>query len=404
MATPTVDAGTARRFLLQGQGLLADPSRRATPAAVMRQIERMGFVQVDSINVVERAHHHILMSRFDDYRPRVLTHLLEKNRKLFEHWTHDASVIPRDWLPYWLHRFDRYERTMRARPNWNKRLGGRIDAMLDDVRARLDAEGPLRSADFEHPSRGGSSGFWNWKPQKAALEFLWRSGEVAVAGRQSFQKLYDLSERVFPEWPALDRCDEAEHVDWACRAAFDRLELATPGEVAAYLDAVSNADARRWCSAAADRGELEEIVVEAVDGSKPRKAYARCGWRRRASRLPDAPDRTRLVSPFDPVIRDRQRTERLFGFDYRIEVFVPAAKRQYGYYVLPILEGEQFIGRLDPKHDRERETLCVNGLWWEPGTRPTAKRRRNVVRALERFAEQIGAERLDLSGAVRRAL
>lgn len=407
MAPGIVTARTARRFLLSGQGLLGDPGRHATSASVYRQVERMAFVQVDTINAVERAHHHILMSRFDDYRPDRLTHLLERNRKLFEHWTHDAAVIPASWLPYWMHRFERYERDMRARPYWAKRMRGEVDAVLAEVRGRIERDGALRSVDFEHPDpthRTGGQGFWNWKPQKAALEWLWRTGEVSVARRDSFQKVYDLTERVFPELAALALPTHEEHVGWACRAAFERLEVATSGEVAQFMDAVSNAEARAWCSAAAASGELEDVLVEAVDGSAPRQAYARAGWRRRARRLGDAPPRARLINPFDPVIRDRKRALRVFGFDYRIEVFVPAAKRRYGYYVLPILEGERFIGRLDPKHDRERGVLDVRQVWWEDDVRATRPRRRSVERALDVFAEQIGAARVELSRSARRVL
>jgi uncharacterized protein YcaQ len=136
------------------------------------------------------------------------------------------------------------------------------------------------------------------------------------------------------------------------------------------------------------------VTVEACDGSKPRKAFALSDWRKCVRRAGEAPDRLRLLAPFDPIIRDRKRAQRLFNFDYRFEAFVPAAKRQYGYYVLPILEGEKLVGRLDPRHDRDNSTLVVEGVWWERGIKPTAARKRKLHNALEVLARQIGAERI----------
>ena len=180
--------------------------------------------------------------------------------------------------------------------------------------------------------------WWGWKPEKAALEYLWRTGEAAVAGRVNFHKIYDLAERVLPEAHAAPRPGEDEHLDWACGTALDRLGVATAEEVASFWRAVPLDRARAWCARAAAAGEIEAVRVEVVDGSS-RNAYAVPDWESRAAALPPAPSRIRLLSPFDPILRDRRRTLRLFGFDYRLEAFVPAPKRQYVYYVLPILEG-----------------------------------------------------------------
>ncbi|MHC5023911.1 MAG: winged helix-turn-helix domain-containing protein [Planctomycetota bacterium] len=395
-AIETVSAADARRLLLAGQGLLDDPARRATPALVCRLIERLGYVQVDTINVVERAHHHILMSRFDAYRPRMLTKLLERDRKLYEHWTHDASVLPAMWYPHTRARFSDYRRrALQPDTWWVKQMGPKPRRVLDEVHRRVEREGPLMSRDFEHDQK--NEPWWGWKPAKAALELLWRTCDLSIAGRVNFHKVYDLTERVLPEHHDGEVPDEAAHVDWACREALARLAVATPSEIARFFDAVSLKKARSWCARALAAGKIVEVLVEAADGSKPRPAVALPDWTRRASRRVEAPSRLRLLSPFDPVIRDRARVSRLFDFDYRFEAFTPAAKRTYGYYVMPVLEGERLVGRVDPKFDRKAGTLEVNGVWWEAKVKPTKKRRSALDEAVGRLAGQIGAERWAIS-------
>jgi hypothetical protein len=187
-----------------------------------------------------------------------------------------------------------------------------------------------------------------------------------------------------------------EHLDWACRGAIERLGVGAPGELSKFFAGVSAKDATRWCRERVSGGELIEVEAEAVDDSRPRRAFALPDWERRAARVSDAPERTRLLSPFEPAIHDRVRTQRLFGFDFRVEIFVPPKKRKYGYYVLPILEGERLVGRLDPRLDRERDVLDVQKLWWEPGVKPTRPRRAALEQAVGRLAEQIGASRWTL--------
>jgi uncharacterized protein len=396
---PKITTETARRLLLDAQGLLADPARRTTPKVVHSLIEQMGFVQIDSINVVERAHHLTLFSRLDEYRPAMFAGLLEKKRSLFEHWTHDASAIPSQWFSHWRHRFDRYRTRIRRNAWWRARLGENPDAVIDAVRERIAQDGPLLSKDFEHNRNGKAlpeNGWWGWKPQKAALEHLWRAGELAVAGRVNFQKVYDLTHRVLPELHGMPASDARTHLDWACRSALERLGFATPAEITAFWHAVDLSTARRWCEEKRNSGEVVEVLVDSQDSDKPKRMFALPDWERRTKRLSDPPERVRLLSPFDPVLRDRKRTKRLFDFDYSFEAFVPAPKRRYGYYVLPILEGDQLIGRLDPKFHRDRSVLEIKGLWLESRAKATKAQRRGIEAAVERLAGFIGAESIKM--------
>ncbi len=392
---PTVTARDARRLLLGAQGLLDDPSARVTSASLQRLVERMGFVQIDTINVVERAHHLTLHTRLDAYRPEQLRTLLEKRHSLFEHWTHDASAVPTAWFAHWKPRFDRNRERIPQQAWWRHHFRGTDGPrIVADVKARIAREGALRSSDFDHPEKRGP--WWGWKPQKAALDFLWLTGELMVPRREGFQKVYDLAERVFPAEHAAPAPSHDEHVAWACTTAMGRLGLASPKELADFWRAVDASDAAAWCVRETAAGRLVRVVVEAADGSPPRSAFAPSDWQRRLRRLPDVPDRTRLLCPFDPVVRDRARGLRRFGFDYRFEAFVPAPKRKYGYFVMPILEGDTIVGRLDPKLHRDRGVLEVKTLWWEAGVRPTKARRRRLDEALARLATFVGATDVQL--------
>lgn len=396
---PIITADSARLLFLGAQGLLADPSRLATPAALQKVVEQLGFVQLDSINVVGRAHHLTLASRLDGYRHQHLAELLEKKRSLFEHWTHDASAIPAEWFAHWKPRFVRNRERIRDDSWWRQRVGPEPDATLDLVRERIRLEGPLRSQDFEHDRRGEAAGWWGWKPQKAALEFLWQTGELMVVRRVNFQKVYDLTERVLPEHHLSPEPLEEEHVEWACRTALERLCVATPKEIADFWHAITPAQAVTWCAERAAQGRIAPVLVGSADGAQTRPAYAVVDWERRLGKLPEPPERTRLLCPFDPVLRDRARVQRLFGFGYRFGAFVPEQRRQYGYYVLPILEGDKLVGRVDPKFHRARGVLEIRSVYWDPGIKITRARRRKLAGAAERLAQTIGAACVELPGA-----
>jgi uncharacterized protein YcaQ len=394
---PRLSAAQARRLLLGAQGLLQAPER-ATSDSVYELVLRLGYVQIDSINVVERAHHLILAPRLHGYRTSLFQGLLERRRRLFEHWTHDAAAIPTVWFPYWHHRFERYRSELPRRPWWRQRMGGEPAAVIARVRARLERGGPLLARDLAKKSerRPAGTSWWGWSPQKTALEYLWWTGEAAIAGRRGFHKLYDLAERVLPAAVAAPRPTAERHVEWACRTALERLGAATPQEIAAFWQAIPAATARTWCASAAAREEIAAVEVEAADGSPPRAAFAVPDWQDRSRVEPAVASRIRLLCPFDPILHDRRRVRRLFGFDFRFEAFVPAAQRRHGYYVMPLLEGERLVGRIDPKLHRAAGRLEVRSVRWEPGVRPTRRRQQALAAAVARLAAQIGADRYDL--------
>lgn len=355
----------ARRLFLDRHGLSEVPQGAAQGDALLSLIKRLGFVQLDSINTLARAHDLILFSRRPRYRPKALKSLHEKDRTLFEHWTHDAALIPMEYYRWWQLRRERDAQKLRSQ--WRDWRRDGFEAQLQSVLDQIRGEGPLCSADVGAGEKRGSGGWWDWHPSKTALEYLWRSGALCVVGRDNFRKQYDLTERVIDEalcQPLASDDAVADTVAWCCGGALDRLGFATPAELAAFWDHVTLAEAKAWCARELATGALEPVQITCADGAL-RDCYARPGMLADPALTQEPTQRLRVLSPFDPALRDRKRAERLFGFDYRIEIFVPEAKRRYGYYVFPILEGDRLVGRVDMKAFRDRDTLVVRALWPE---------------------------------------
>lgn len=380
--TPVVDQQAARHLLIAGCGLDQTPIK-ATRASVLRVIRQLGFVQVDSISSVERAHHLILHARLDGYAPTLLTHHTEVSRTVFEHWTHDASIIRRDWMPWWAHRFAGSKERM-LRDEWMRdRLGRNWRATLASVKATITERGALATRDFPRPPRAGE-GWWDWSPHKSALEFLWRAGELAIHSRIGFEKVYDLSERVYgPPSPTSTRADL---VTWACNEALTRLGAATAREVSQFMNAVTVAEANAWCQEQAAAGTVVRVLLER-ETRRDVPGFAQRNWQAAAARVD--PDTTpRLLTPFDPLVRDRARLKALFNFDYRFEAFVPKAKRVHGYYTMPVLVGDALIARVDLASDRAAGVLRIDRVWIEPGV-PKRRGSAQTTSACLRLASQL---------------
>lgn len=379
MNIPVLSNSAARHLFLARHGLHDRPSGAGKGADLQAAIDRLGFVQLDSVNTFARAHDLILWSRRGQYRPKALPHLLHKDRQLFEHWTHDAAIIPMDHFAHWRLRFARDEARLSSR--WKDQRRDDFHEKIDAVLRQISDYGACTSGQVGAGERRGSGGWWDWHPSKTALEYLWRSGQISVLRRDGFTKVYDLTERVIPAEHLNRRHHPDETIDWCCAAALDRLGFATSGELAAFWDHITPAEAKAWCTAALAEGRVTEIDVAGVDG-KLRRSFA---WPDVMDTLPRAPvPRVRILSPFDPALRDRKRAERLFGFSYRIEIFVPAPQRTYGYYVFPVMQADRIIGRIDMK--REGTALKVRAFWPEAGVRMGAGRVGALRKELDRAA------------------
>lgn len=395
MANTHLSNRDARRLFLHRHALAEAPAGPATGPALHDLITRLGFVQLDSINTVARAHDMILYSRRPRYRVGGMANLLEKDRGLFEHWTHDAAMIPMQFYPAWALKQRRdAERLARKWPEWGR---DGFDSEFDRILEHIETHGPAPSSAFAPDTKRKSGGWWDWHPAKTALEYLWRRGTLEICHREGFRKFYNLSERVIPPEFQNDEWQEQQTIDFLMNGAMDRLGFATAGELAAFWDILSPKEARDWCATALQEGRLIEVDVENCDGTT-RTHLARPDIQAHADAAPAPSTRMRVLSPFDPALRDRKRAERLFGFSYRIEVFTPAPKRVYGYYVFPLLEGDRLIGRIDMKADRKAGILNVTGLWPEKNVRWLPSRQARLDAELDRLIRFAGLDAVKYSG------
>ncbi|HEU0055515.1 MAG TPA: crosslink repair DNA glycosylase YcaQ family protein [Longimicrobium sp.] len=369
----------ARALLLAAQGLDRRPRRRATKADVLATIRRMGVLQIDTISVVARSPYLVLWSRLGAYDPRWLDALLAEG-KLFEYWAHEACFLPIEDYPFFRHRMlDPRSMGWKYSHGWIEKHPEQAARVLAHIREH----GPTRSADFERTD-GKGGGWWGWKPEKRALESLFTAGELMIARREGFQRVYDLRERVLPDWRDADVPSREEARRALALRSVRALGVARAKWVADYyrLEKKPTPDLVRRLAA---DGELVTVEVE--------------GWKDPGYVHPDhlplaeaaaageiRPTLTTLLSPFDPIVWDRSRGSELFGFDYRLECYTPAPKRVHGYYTLPILHRGALVGRLDPKAHRKEGIFEVKALYLEPGVRVTRTLAGELARALRECA------------------
>ena len=352
---------TARRIALAAQGF-ADPRPTGTVDRrhLKRVVGRTALLQVDSVNVFERAHHLPLFSRLGAYDKALLHRAAYAHRDLFEYWGHEASLLPVETQP--LLRW-RMHRAAAGEEGWGRirQIALEQPALVARVLQRLRDEGP-RTAGELHEGEASKGPWWDWSGTKTVMEHLFWSGQVMTSTRRGFERVYDLTERVLPA-AVLDAPtpspEEAQRE--LMRIAARAHGVATERDLRDYFR-LSVADARTALQDLVGAGELQPVEVEGWRGP----AYLWPG-----NRVPRRVRASALLSPFDPLVWERSRTSRLFGFDYRIEIYVPAPKRVHGYYVLPFLHDEGLRARVDLKSDRKAGVLRVLSSWLEPGSDPS---------------------------------
>lgn len=378
-----IDNRRARALWLHVNDLLTPPSGDSRHAAIANTVERLGMVQLDPLAPVARAHHHILWSRHTGYRPKHFDTLMQGRRSVFEHFTHDAAILPMSLWPVWARA--RARRAARyARGDFGRQMPD--DHVRTQILERIEAHGPVCSRDFEGKA-DKSKHAWMRPPHKLLLEHLWLGGQLAVTYRRRFHKYYDLVERVVPEALLEARIPEAQQTDQLCRMALARLGMATPAELQAFWDTCTRQEVDTWINDTRDA--WVPVEIETIDGHW-RESIAPTTIEQTLSQLDTPSPRVRILNPFDPLVRDRDRIERLFGFQFRLEIYVPAAKRQYGYYVFPVLEGDRFIGRIEVRANHEQDQLTVLNGWPEPGLRNSKSRNERLQSELQRLARLAG--------------
>jgi len=352
-----LSANEARRAALAAQGFSGAAPRLRARRPFAPALDALHVLQLDSVNVFARSHHLPVFSRHGAYDPEALDAWLWDGGEFTEYWAHEATLIPVADRPLFAWRMQRFRERAQAEGTWD-----RLGAALDRVRARLADEGPLTSQELEHEPRGGRGTWWDWSETKHAVELLFATGEVAVAGRTRFQRRYALAEDVLPEH-ALAEVPREDAQRALVEQAARRLGVATLKDLADY-HRLKQAPASVAVKALQEEGVLEPVVVQGWDDARGRPLKA---WKHRDAAVPArlAPDA--LLTPFDPLVWFRPRAERMFDFHYRIEIYTPAPQRRYGYYCLPLMVGGRMAGRIDLKADRRTGELLVQAAWKEPG-------------------------------------
>ncbi len=394
-----VSLATARRAAIHAQGLDGGWELPTGKEGAARCVARLGYVQIDTISVVERAHHHTLWSRQPDYDPDMLHQLQGSDRRVFEYWCHGASYLPIDDYRYYRPRMRAYADSARVR-EWLNASGKLAEHVLDRIRR----EGPLTSADFSAPEGRKRGSWWDWKPAKQALETLFSMGELMVSERRNFQRVYDLTERVLPASVRTGMPSSEEVAHFAVQRA-----VSSRGVV--------SVDQLRWgwlSDSTALRGAVEsfvssgEITPVRVPGLELQPQYAWTEALEAALKTRRRLREVRILSPFDSLVIDRRRLRALFDFDCKLECYFPAPKRRYGYFCLPLLWGDRFVGRLDPKADRKRKALLLRSVLFEPGFGQSERLLPRLAAALRSFAAFNGCEQIVVQkarpAAVRRSL
>lgn len=389
MSLPQLSLSAARNLHLAAQGLLKKPRRRAQPADILTTIQRMSLLQIDTINIVARSPYLVLFSRLGEYQTQWLDNALRQG-ELMEYWAHEACFLPRSDFSLVRHRMLSPDKMgWKYRQEWMQEHA----AEIEDLIAHIQENGPVRSADFKHPEKG-SSGWWEWKPHKRHLEGLFTSGKVMVIERRNFQRVYDLTHRVMPHWD--------DQRDLLTQDAAEAIMLENSARSLGIFRPQWLADYYRL------RQPALKPLLEAWQHSQravPVEVDTLGEMWLHADLLPLLPQalegklqatHSAVLSPFDPVVWDRKRAEQLFTFSYRLECYTPAPKRQYGYFILPLLHKGQLVGRMDARMQRKLGVLEVISLYLEEGVKVTQSLEKGLTSAISDFARWQGANNVTL--------
>jgi len=363
----TISNKEARHLVLTNQGLTNNFFGNKKEGT-LKAIEHLGYVQIDTISVVERAHHHTIWSRVNDYRKSYLDELMEQDKTVFEYWSHAAAFLPmRDF------RFSLYRKNLFATRKKNWYASAKITRFVFD---RIKAEGPLQSKDFEEEKK--KQGWWEWKESKRALEQLFMEGKLMVAKRQGFQKVYDLAENVLPAGTNTKAPTEEEYAGYLIEKTIRANGMAAKGEIG-YLRAHAKPAIIKMLKEMEEGGLILPVQIkggaeifyttqqslERAESTRPAKAVS-------------------ILSPFDNCVIQRARLKNIFDFDYTIECYVPEPKRKYGYFCLPFLYGDMFAGRIDCKAERGEKVLYVKRVFYEK--KGDSRLKTELGKALKKFA------------------
>jgi uncharacterized protein len=408
----TISVTTARRLAITRQRL-AGKTTKPTADGILDVVKDLGFLQLDPTNVVAPSHQLVVFSRVGPYAPKHLETLLWDERRLFESWAHAASIVATEHYPIYrwiMHRIATGKGFWHGFTASGERQSQRVlawmkanDSLRRGILREIRDRGPLPSRAFEDQSTGAwrSSGWNNGRNVGMMLFYLQMMGQLMVAGRSGGQKLWDLSERRLPPWTPKTRLGESAIVRWAAEISLRALGVASPADIRENFIRWKYVNLPAALASLEEQGRIVPVSVQEEDGSWPGTWYVHADDLALLDRIEagDWEPRTILLSPFDNLIIDRKRTRRMFGFDYTMEIYVPAPKRRYGYYAMPVLHGDRLVARIDSALNREAGRLSIRRVSVEAGCDDlqTARATREAITGLATFLK---AGAIDYDGEV----
>jgi uncharacterized protein YcaQ len=359
----------ARRLVLNSQLLGGSFQIEKTKEGIIQVINRLGYVQIDTIAAVKRSHHHTLWTRLSNYHEDLLNELQSKDRRIFEYWGHAMSYLPMSDYRYSLPRMRNFRNPTHK---WIQQQSEKCAHLIEPTLKRIREDGPLSAKDFAASSEKKGGTWWDWKPAKFALELLYWRGDLMISERRNFQKIYDLTERVLPENIDTNMPHENELGQFFVRRALGALGIASEKEIQKFMQpdtardsdfqAVGREILKKALNSLIDSREITPINISEF---KDKIYYALTDAVVNIDQINRTKKQIHFLSPFDNLIIQRERTKQFFDFDYALECYLPETKRRYGYFVFPMLWGENFVGRFDPKADRQKKSMIIHNLYFE---------------------------------------
>jgi len=358
-----------KKYIINAQLPRQDSNVRAV-------ISHLGYIQLDTIHVTERAHHHVLWTRFPAYKSQMLTDLMAEN-KIFEYWSHAASILPIESFRYSLVRKQNFA--------WHNQVtdSAEFKILLIHVYDRICSEGALSSRDFDDKHRKPRE-TWSWKRSRYALEYLFQQGKLMVAKRDKFRKVYDLTERVYPQSQQITCPTFQETAEFQVVKAISTLGAATAKQIYGYLRFASSVNVKNVIAEFTSQGKI-----------KPWEYNGKVYYTTASPTMQEYPEKVFILSPFDNLIINRQRILDVFDFDYKLECYLPQAKRKYGFFSMPLLYQDRFIGLLDAKAERKNKVLMINNLI--KITKLSKKEEKLLLSAIEDFAVFNNCQTIDFN-------
>lgn len=344
-------------------------------------INHLGYVQIDTVHIVERAHNHTLWTRLPDYKSDYLHELQSKERKVFEYWAHAMCYLPIDDFRYFIPHMTKYEKPF---DKWAKARMERVGHMLDDIYNRVKNEGPLGASDFKEGNETRREGWWDWKLAKIALELLYWQGRLMFTERRNFHRIYDLTERVIPKTVSRKYPTKKEFNEYLIRRALQSKGIATAKEIADYFH---HHGKKENILPLLEQKVKQKKVIEVEVGQLKETYFAYPETIDLLDTLKPVKKQVLIFCPFDNFIIQRDRIARLFNFDYTLECYIPAPKRKYGYFVLPVMYGDRFVARIDCKADRKKKELKVISVYFEDKFKPTQAFLKKFGKKLQAYAK-----------------